>query len=489
MRLFVSYARVDKPYCVKIVDVLEDVHDVWYDHRIHAGQDWWQVIQDNIRKCEGFIYLISPESVKSEYCQKEFELACSLGKHVFPVQIHANAQVPDSLKHVQNIDLTKGLDLNAVKTLLNSILVLERLDNKPASDGHEKVIAEVEPAVPFDAEGLIADVAKSMDSGDYDRAVYLLKRARDNKLQIRFISLASMLQEAEVHLERQAYERQAEREYKPIVQMIRSEALRKNGCEAFQAFHKEFPGYDPEDVGAVCAVELMPMLEWIDIPPGEVTIQHGQKKITYFVDGFKIARYPVTNAQYQAFIDAEDGYKNPQWWDSSPHAEKWFKQHPRPLQLKVAWGEHPRSRVSFYEAEAFARWLSARTGWIVDLPTEQQWQRAAQGDDNRLYPWGSRFNKAYCNCKPTGLRAVSKVNEYDKGVSPFGVYDMAGNIWEWCDSVSYENRNGGKGDEDLPRAVRGGSFISVAQRLRNTYHFYLAPHYQYPTNGFRLAIP
>ena len=75
MRLFVSYARVDKPLCKQVVERLSDVHDVWYDKRLHAGMDWWEEIQERLAWCDGFVYLLSPESVKSEYCQREFVIA------------------------------------------------------------------------------------------------------------------------------------------------------------------------------------------------------------------------------------------------------------------------------------------------------------------------------------------------------------------------------------------------------------------------------
>ena len=83
MRLFVSYARVDRPFCVQIVDMLDDGrHDVWFDHRIQVGQDWWQAITHEVTECDGFVYLISPESVASEYCQKELNLAMSNRKPI-----------------------------------------------------------------------------------------------------------------------------------------------------------------------------------------------------------------------------------------------------------------------------------------------------------------------------------------------------------------------------------------------------------------------
>ena len=83
MRLFVSYARVDKPSCIQVVDTL-DVHETWYDQRLYAGQDWWKEILRRLDWCEGFIYLLSPDSVNSEVCRKEYELAKSLGTPHFP---------------------------------------------------------------------------------------------------------------------------------------------------------------------------------------------------------------------------------------------------------------------------------------------------------------------------------------------------------------------------------------------------------------------
>lgn len=119
---------------------------------------------------------------------------------------------------------------------------------------------------------------------------------------------------------------------------------------------------------------LPPPFEWIDIPAGQVTLEHDRG--TFDVFAFTIAKYPITYAQFQVFIDAPDGFYNSQWRKGLVAPRKF----PKEQEWKIA--DHPRERVSWYDAIAFCRWLSHKTGLNITLPTEQQWQRAAQGDDN-----------------------------------------------------------------------------------------------------------
>src|SRR5437773_1461312 len=125
MKLFVSYARVDKTYCVQIVETM-DVHEVWYDDRLYAGQDWWQEILRRLDWCEGFLYILSPDSVASDYCNKEFDLARDLGRHIIPVLIRENTNIPDALADIQYVNLSKGITTDGIKALLNSIYLAER---------------------------------------------------------------------------------------------------------------------------------------------------------------------------------------------------------------------------------------------------------------------------------------------------------------------------------------------------------------------------
>lgn len=511
MRVFVSYARVDKPYCLQIVGTL-DVHEVWYDQRLYAGQQWWREILRRLDWCEGFIYLLSPDSVTSEYCRKEYSLARNLGKHVFPVLIHDQTPVPTELREVQYADLSKGLTPDAVKTLLNSIYLAER-DGKPQASVPVSAMpaTEIKPPAPNPAT-VIAEAALSLEKGEFDRAVFLLKQARERGYTSRFINLDALLREAEIALERQSYLREAEREYKQIASLVKRGRTRKLGCEAFVAFGRDFPDYDPENLATVCGEQpvgaqgapqapllpdatpefSVPRLEWCDIPPGIVTVEHSSKNGTgkwhaFYVDTFRISKYPVTNAQFQMFIDDPDGYTSANWWNFSKQGREWRVKNTQPKPARFKGEDRPRENVTWFEAMAFSNWLSARTGLKICLATEQQWQRAAQGDDNRLYPWGNDFDPSRCNTRESRIRMTTLVMRYGNGVSPYGVFDMAGNVWEWCLNLENGEDNDLDVAGDANRAVHGGSFIGIHQRAQAPFHFYLSPLYYYATIGFRVV--
>jgi hypothetical protein len=117
-----------------------------------------------------------------------------------------------------------------------------------------------------------------------------------------------------------------------------------------------------------------PDIDWVAVPGGEVELEGGAGKAS--VDTFHLSRYLVTNAQFQAFLDAEDGYTNAEWWKGMPEDANNGPAKPR-------WPEanRPRETVSWYEAVAFCRWLSRRLDVEVRLPTEFEWQQADTGGD------------------------------------------------------------------------------------------------------------
>ena len=230
------------------------------------------------------------------------------------------------------------------------------------------------------------------------------------------------------------------------------------------------PKPDPPRVQRIEDI-LPPPFEWCEIPAGEVTliskrgwtpnyIPQGESK-SYSVNAFCISKYPITNAQYKLFIEA-DGYEMREWWTDAGWdqcvKENWIE--PRYWQDET-WNEdkQPVVGVSWYEAVAFCQWLSAVRGERIMLPTEQQWQRAAQGDDGRAYPWGDEWDGARCNnsVPPCESRQTTPVRQFEKlGDSPFGVVDMVGNIGEWC-LTGYKSGNVDLNIKDA-RVLRGGTW-------------------------------
>ena len=131
MKIFVSYARVDKPYCIRIIETLH-AHEVWYDQRLYAGQDWWKEILRRLDWCEVFIYLLSPDSVASLYCRRELEIALRLKRDVIPVLINRETVLPENMKDWQYVDLCDNLTVENIAQLLNAILLVERQRNAKA---------------------------------------------------------------------------------------------------------------------------------------------------------------------------------------------------------------------------------------------------------------------------------------------------------------------------------------------------------------------
>lgn len=496
MKLFVSYARVDKSYCNQIVELL-DMHDVWFDRRVHAGQLWWDEILRRLDWCDGMIYLLSPDSTASMYCQKELDILLRLGKPIFPIMIRHNTPVPEAIAHIQYVDLSEGLDAVAVKELLTAIFIAER-EKTPFVEAHARetiATAAVLPSVASES-GLIDEAAAAMQAANYDRAVFLLKRARESGFTSRFIDLDAMLQEAETELEQQIYLREADREYTPIAALVRRERTRTIGCQAFRQFQQDYPDYDPDGLVQICGSLLVEgvedevadllAVEWCEIPGGKVSISSQGRSRTFTVQDFYLSKFPVTNAQFQAFIDAPDGYHDERWWHGAAGSLEWHRANPQPLLVKFDAPNFPRGNVCWYEANAFCLWLSHRLGQPITLPTEQQWLRAAQGDDNRLYPWGNRFDPERCNSREARLRMPTPVDAYPDGASPYGVCDMAGNMWEWCRNQHPSNSPADPASEFLV-PVRGGSWIGPSERVKNTFHYFLNPVYRYSSIGFRIA--
>jgi formylglycine-generating enzyme required for sulfatase activity len=263
------------------------------------------------------------------------------------------------------------------------------------------------------------------------------------------------------------------------------------------------------------------------IPPGNVRL--GQTGIAgpvndFYVAGFYIDIYEVSNAKYKVFIDA-GGYTTEAYWN--PVGWAWRVAHS--LTLPEGWnnatyhgggiagmGEFPVNGVTWFEADAYCRWAGGR------LPTEAEWEKAAKGGcethgdtgqcdatDTWTYPWGEGLTDPQANYDESGDPYESNgwttpVGYYDgsnhggyqtiNSPSPYGLYDVAGNVWEWCSTwyADYPyNPNDGResppaSDSEWGRVLRGGSWNNGGySSLRCARRYYYAPNIRYYSFGFR----
>jgi formylglycine-generating enzyme required for sulfatase activity len=234
------------------------------------------------------------------------------------------------------------------------------------------------------------------------------------------------------------------------------------------------------------AIKLLPDIDWVEVPGGEFIYGEEKQQQQLTLESFFIARYPITNAQYQTFID-DGGYEDEHWWrglerQSSPEESSWNQPN------------RPRETVSWYEAVAFCRWLSQQLGYEIGLPSEQQWEKAARGTDGRKYPWGNGYRAGFANVDeketkagPSYLEQTSAVGLYRQGASPYGLMDMAGNVWEWCLNKYDDLEETAIDASGGSRVLRGGAWDRNPEYARSANRSGALPDLRFSPWGFRVV--
>jgi len=236
--------------------------------------------------------------------------------------------------------------------------------------------------------------------------------------------------------------------------------------------------------------------DWIEIPGGEGILKTNKANHTLDIpkESYRIAKYPVTNRQYGHFVEL-DGYSTDKWWTKQgiEAREKYQWTEPRYWKEEdFAGADKPVVGISWYEAVAFCLWLSDVTGEWIMLPTEAQWQYAAQGTDGRIYPWGDILRGNECKnygIIDEGVGLTRPVNYYEGiGDSAFGVVDMAGNVWEWCLTNPWFVKSSDFDTDGRKRVIRGGSWDDYETVIfQCDYHVPKLSHEADNNLGFRIA--
>lgn len=186
-----------------------------------------------------------------------------------------------------------------------------------------------------------------------------------------------------------------------------------------------------DDISIFVGKDGRPM---IHVPAGDILFGPNREKV--HTDAFYIDRFPVTNADYKKFVDAI-GHTEPAHWRRGSWPE--------------GKADHPVVQINWDSASAYAEWAGKR------LPTEIEWEKAARGTDGRLWPWGDTFSISKCNTSESGIMDTTSIGKYSPaGDSPYGVADMAGNVWEWIGSKF----------SPLRMPLRGGNWLDGRDEAR-----------------------
>ena len=198
--------------------------------------------------------------------------------------------------------------------------------------------------------------------------------------------------------------------------------------------------------------------EMVTIPEGKFIYQDEKDEEDHvFLKEFSIMKFPVTNALYKEF---------------DPN-------HILRFPLYSFSDDHPVIGINFYESLVCALWLGRR------LPIEKEWEKSARGVDGRDYPWGEAmgYQNDYANTCDFVIGRTSPVTEFEQGISPFGCFDMAGNVWEWCAQLHLKG-------QITQRVARGGSWLNYMVHSKCAYRNTFDPDERYPASGFRcVSLP
>lgn len=475
--IFISYSHIDeedKKELLAHFEVLQHIGaNVWIDDKIGAGGDWNAEIKKAMSEAMVAILLITKNFLTSKF----------INSHEVPELL---ARREREGLHVMPI-IGRDCAWDAVEWLTK--MNVKPKNGRPVwGDGGSHVDEDL-AAIAREVAGIIKVEGLARERAEQER-------------------LAQERAEAE----------------RPAREKAEQERLAKDRVEAKQrargrakqeGLARERAEREREELTLTLAPGVT--LELVRVPAGEFLMGSDKSKDTEAndnetpqhlvkLDTYLLGKYPVTVAQFAAFVDAtqhqtqveKDGRRYKDFAGSDLGDENW--RHPAGYQSDVKQRkDHPVTHISWADAKKFCEWASARTQRTVFLPSEAEWEKAARGTDGFIYPWGDSWDASKCNSSDSNTGGTRPVTKFPEGVSPYGALDMVGNVWEWTSSLfvpyPYQNDQAHE-NQDInagTRVRRGGSFndshylkgVRAAVRFGGDRYFFLPE-----LDGFRVgALP
>lgn len=411
LRVFLCHSSQDKPAVRELYQKLrsEAWIQLWLDEEeLYPGQDWNMEIEQAVEAADAIIVCLSKGSITKEgYVQRELRIVLDYADYkpegtlyIMPVRLE-ECEPPRRLRPWQYADYFEGNRERALQRLLVS------LKRRAESLG-----LNFEPPAP-----------KKEESAEKKKPVVEMPAPKQK--------------ETPAEVKKAVIEKP-----KPlsVPQISTNQKYTENGF----------------------LVEILGGIEFVRVPAGKFLMGSTKENKSAY-DGerpqhtvdipydYWMARFPVTNEQYGAYIKSKGGNHPVSGWKKKK--------------------DHPVVRVSWKDAMAYCQWLNSLlkpefpSGFALRLPTEAEWEKAARNTDRREYPWGDQFDKNKCNTDEGGKGGTTPVGLYSpQDDSPYGCADMAGNVWEWTRSLKKAypyNVKDGREDENASgvRVLRGGSFF------------------------------
>lgn len=491
-RIFISYSRADHLFIGELVPLLEQVfneHEIWYDQHITGSEDWWQRILREINASDLFIYLISNDSLHSEYCQAEFREALRLQKLCLPVIVRPKTEVnqapPDLLPEIKRrnwIDMSGGFKDHRANAKLYAAINqhLRNIPQKPPTPLSAGPVSKPEvtlavkkprPALTTNQVAIIVALIGVIGTLGAALITNLSNRPGTNGGTT---EVAQSTSEVPALQTTATYTSAITNTPTPgvtatptpdPVEAALARARTFNGTNEDWKSQQFIHTFADDPAKAMDAQMMLVPLGTFMMGSENGFSDEKPVHAQTITEPFWIDRTEVTRAQYQLCIDAGACSETP----DSEYSTR---------------GTQPINRVTWFQARDYCVWRGMR------LPTEVEWEYAARGPDGWEYPWGDEWNADNAVGSQYSNSQTADVGSRPQGASWVGALDMSGNVWEWLSSLylnyPYEANHENVDDTNSTRVLRGGSFLIVnLSDLRASNRLRFLPPFEYDYIGFR----